>query len=178
MKLKALLEQDVTKINVKFSEATIEHNRINIDLSGTDVNDFKIINATSLTTLKGCPRSCEIFEIRNCRNITTLEFAPMIARDSVYISECPKITSLSGIGKRYFKQIKGYIYNNGLITSSMLGLLLVKDLELIMTFSHSNRLKAYTEAAIIINNHLQEDRDIMEAREELVQAGLKDYAKL
>lgn len=52
----------------------------------------------------------------------------------------------------------------------VLSLLLLNDLRRV--YSRNNKLIE------ILNNHLNKDRDVMEAREELIAQGLKDYAKL
>jgi hypothetical protein len=83
---------------------------------------------------------------------------------------------LSGIGKRFFNEIKVMLsFDNCTIDSSILGLLLIKGLS--SCVSVFNGGKDLERAIIVINNHLP-DRDILEAKTELIELGYSRYAKL
>ena len=103
--------------------------------------------------------------------ITSLEFAPQYVGGSFGCSDT-KITSLKGIGKDYLKEVKGIIYLNDCheLKSSMLGLMLVKELQRI--YFDNNEIEE------IFNRHLQGERDILDCQEQLITEGFKEYAKL
>ena len=105
------------------------------------------------------------------RGIITLKFAPKYV-GGYFNCYNTKITSLKGIGKDYLKEVKGIIYLNDCheLKSNMLGLLLVKGLQRI--YFDNNEIEE------IFNRHLQGERDILDAQEELITEGFKEYAKL
>lgn len=83
-------------------------------------------------------------------------------------------TSLSGIHK-HFKSISDTLIISGnMITSSVLGLLLIKNLSQII-FEHDQKS---ANVQNIINRHLESNRDINSCQEELIDAGLAQFARL
>lgn len=137
------------------------------------VGSFFKCSKTAITSLKFCPENAGSV-LCSTTQLTDLESAPMVVNGSFNCSN-NNITSLSGIGKRFLKTIKGnFVCDDSRITSNVLGFLLVNKLQQVLVDIKKDHLiwKA------IINEHLNKDRDIMECREELIAAGLKEYAKL
>jgi len=126
---------------------------------------------TKITSLEFAPQYVGGYFSCFGTKITTLEFAPQYVGGSFGCSDT-KITSLKGIGKDYLKEVKGIIYLNDCheLKSNMLGLLLVKGLQRI--YFDNNEIEE------IFNRHLQGERDILDAQEELITEGFKEYAKL
>lgn len=127
-------------------------------------------NNANLTTLEGCPQHVKGGFYCGSNKLVSLEYAPKTVLGDVFAIG-NQITSLTGIGKQYLREINGILtITDNPIESHILGVLLIKNLE---SFHFD-----YTSVQHIINNHLDHNRDILECREELIQAGFKEYAKL
>ena len=133
-------------------------------------DDFRC-SRTRIISLEFAPKHVEGSFYCYKTDITSLEFAPQYV-GSIFNCSDTKITSLKGIGKDYLKEVKGIIYLNDCheLKSNMLGLLLVKGLQRI--YFDNNEIEE------IFNRHLQGERDILDAQEELITKGFKEYAKL
>ena len=130
--------------------------------------DFKVAY-NQLTSLEFGPTITKNF---NCagNQLTSLEFSPELVFGD-FIAYDNKITSLKGIGKHYLKEINGMLsLSDNQISSHVLGILLIKNLD---SFDITNK-----EVKSILNNHLHDDKDILDCQEELIQAGLREFAKL
>lgn len=131
---------------------------------GTDFS----CNRTPLRSLEGAPSwvggefSC------NHTKITSLEGAPSHVGGSLYCYDT-KITSLHNIHKQ-IKHIGSSLVLPD-IKSHILGVLFIKGLK-------SIDLDVNKGVEAIINKHLAGDRDIHAAQEELIDAGLEEYANL
>ena len=90
-----------------------------------------------------------------------------------------QLTSLQGIHKQFRSgYIKGQIWlSNNPITSHILGLLLIPELKFI-GYSKGNASSSCYDAIEIINKHLEGDRNVIACQRELIQAGLKEFARL
>jgi len=133
-------------------------------------DDFRC-SRTRIISLEFAPQFVGGYFSCYSTKITSLEFAPKFV-GSIFNCSDTKITSLKGIGKDYLKEVKGIIYLNDCheLKSNMLGLLLVKGLQRI--YFDNNEIEE------IFNRHLQGERDILDAQEELITKGFKEYAKL
>jgi hypothetical protein len=86
-------------------------------------------------------------------------------------SDCTSLTSLEGIGVRYLKQIGGKLdLPNCPIKSNVLGLLKIKDLKKV---EMDNKI-----VEEIINRNLNSGRRLSKCKQELIEAGLQEFAKL
>jgi hypothetical protein len=139
-------------------------------------NDVEFAFYKKLNTLEGCPEKViNYFYLNFLPELKTLEYAPKFVGNSAYLSSLD-LSTLSGIGKRFFNEIKVMLsFDNCTIDSSILGLLLIKGLS--SCVSVFNGGKDLERAIIVINNHLP-DRDILEAKTELIELGYSRYAKL
>jgi hypothetical protein len=117
----------------------------------------------------------EVLHLNSLPALSSLEGGPLVIGGYVTFFNCPKITSLTGVGKKYFKQVGTEIYPSQYITNSILGTLTVKGLKQLNTRKSTDKLK---QALMIVNQHLKGDKDVMECHEELTRAGLKEFAKL
>ena len=131
---------------------------------GQDFNCSK----NKLTALKSAPEKVYNF---NCgsNELSSFEGAPtkvagrFLCNDNLF-------KTLHNIHK-HIKQINGYAnFNNNPIKSHVLGLLLISGLQMAV-FDN----KKVTE---IINKHLAADRDVFACQEELIEAGLEEFAQL
>jgi hypothetical protein len=192
MKLKELFENTKQRVNINIHNSSLSNlpdHKI-IDLIG----DFDCSNCVNLTSLEGSPSSvtgnfkcwrCNFptlkgaskkvtgeFYINECDKLTSLEGAPDEVIGIVTIASCNKLKSLSGIGINYLLKINGSLdlYRTS-IESNILGLLKVKDLEEIINLNNKKAQK-------IINKHLHSGRRLSKCKEELIEAGLKEFAKL
>jgi hypothetical protein len=126
-------------------------------------------NNCSLKTLEGAPRKVE--EDFSCFNndISTLDGAPEFIGER-FICHSNNLTSLHNIHKQ-IKHIGGYVsFENNPIKSHVLGLLLIDGLKGVWM--------DHLQVETILNDHIQGDRDIFACQEELIEAGLEDFAKL
>lgn len=124
----------------------------------------------NLSSLKGCPErvygSCSF--ARN--ELRTIEDGPMIVNGN-YSVVSNLLISLEGIGRKYTKQIDGYLYLQGnAIKSNVLGILLIKNL-IGIQLNNSNVEK-------ILKKHIIDEGDLLECQEDLIQSGHKRYARL
>ena len=153
-------------------EKICQYRKVNGSLTIADVDDF-------FTDLENFPSTVTgRFDIMRCDKLTSLEGGPLIVEADVTISTCPNLTTLAGIGKRYLKEIHGTFGITTSITSNILGILTIKHLENFYFFPKTPSTQRTNDAANILKLHFDGDKDIMECHEELVKAGLKEYAKL
>jgi hypothetical protein len=126
----------------------------------------------SLTSLKGAPSIVKNAFTSNCTSLTSLKGAPLTIKNGWKCSRCTSLTSLQGIGKEYCLSAK-IINLSGCekLSSQMLGLMLVKNLQEI-------RFDVNKDLESIFNNHLSGNKDMMDCKEDLMNAGYKEYAKL
>ena len=108
--------------------------------------------------------------------ITSLEGGPSYVGDDFDCSGT-NVTSLHNIHKQ-IKHIGGTFYISNTVRSYILGVMLIKGLQRIQ-FYNSNIEQVQVAAIIaIINKHLAGDRNVHLAQEELIEAGLSEFAKL
>jgi hypothetical protein len=86
------------------------------------------------------------------------------------------IESLKGIGDR-IKKCEMIIIPKS-IKSNILGLLKIQNLKNVSVTIWGTEVTKLVEAIRIINNHLNGSRRINKCKQELIEAGLKEYAKL
>lgn len=122
-----------------------------------------------LTSLKGGPSSVGGSFSCSANYLTSLEGAPSSVGQYFYGRD-NRLTSLHNIHKQ-IKHIGGGVnFEDNLIESHVLGLLLIDGL----TICHlDNKL-----VEDIINKHLKGDRDVFACQEELIEAGLEEFAQL
>ena len=155
------------------------------DFTGQTIEGNFFCNDARLTTLEGCPEI--VTKNFNCADnpLTSLEFAPMIVKGDAVMSGLQLVT-LKGIGTKFLKEIHGDLNIRGKHIPRFLSVVLnVKHLggiDLIGKQDMFDRREVSTtearlrQAQNIINNHLSGDRNLMDCHEELIQAGLKEYA--
>lgn len=177
---------------MKLKEIISERMQDDVNIHHRDVRDGRFISSyidmevkgdfncadTKITTLEGGPKKVMKDYYANRCQLTSLEGAPNFI-GSEFMANSNFITSLEGIGKKYLREINGYLsmYNNPL-KSNVLGLMLIKNIKSFQINYAPYRMDENIAAKLqeIMNGHLR--GDIMECREELVQAGLKEFAKL
>ena len=133
-------------------------------------------NMNHITSLVGGPEI--ITETMNCQRnkLTDLIGAPRSCKD-FYATVNNPISHLRGVGKDYLQECENIYITTEKITSHVLGLLRVKNLDFIYAFTIANK-DDNPKWLAIIDVHLRNGKDIMDCQEELIQAGLKEYAKL
>jgi hypothetical protein len=144
-----------------------------------------------LTSLEGAPSSVGGNFFCSDNKLTSLERAPSSVGGTFFCSD-NKLTSLEGapssVGGDFFctankltslhnihKQIKHIgsehaDFNNNPIKSHVLGLLLIDGLKYV--FLDNKKVEE------IITKHLLGERDVFACQEELIEAGLEDFAQL
>ena len=125
-------------------------------------------NDNKLTSLKGAPSSVGGNFSCNYNELTSLDGGPSsVGRN--FSCHNNKLTSLSNIHK-YIKEVNGYInFLNNPIKSSVLGLVKIKGLTNVI-FDNKKLEK-------IMNKYLPLG-DILDCQEELIEAGLEEFAEL
>jgi hypothetical protein len=127
-----------------------------------------------LTSLEGCPTvvkgdfSCSI------NNLKSLQYCPQIVEGDFYCSN-NKLQSLQNIHK-YCKQIDWELraYSNP-IKSHILGVMLIENIKRIVLSTKRSKLQKIEN---IINTHFETDRDVYLCQDNLIKAGLAEYAQL
>lgn len=126
-----------------------------------------------LTSLEGGPEKVGGTFSINENPVTSLEYAPR-EMDSLMLRRT-KISSLKNIHKQ-IREIHWDIYLENKPMTNILGLMLVKGLQEVILDTHTN---TKTDKAVkILNKHLVVGRDIHACQEEMLEAGLSEYAKL
>ncbi|MGI0076851.1 MAG: hypothetical protein ACREAU_05545, partial [Nitrosopumilaceae archaeon] len=134
--------------------------------------DFSCHN-TNITSLEGAPS--QVGGWFNCADtdITSLEGAPSQV-GSNFISYKTNITSLHNIHKQ-IKHIGNKFYLSKTTNSNVIGVMFIRGLKSIEFHQRSEEQK---QVENIINRHLKRDRNIHDCQEELIEAGLSEYAKI
>lgn len=196
MKIQELLEQHkTTTTDVRVPEATKK-----LDYSGWTVNGFFKCSWSDIESLEGSPDRVNGAFITSNTNIKSLIGAPSYVGGNFLCYSTP-ITSLEGAPKHIggyldcdstniislhnvHKQV-GYIGNAlhlpSTLVSHVLGVLKIEGLEYIKFEEHLNRRDIDQEHAMvtmIINKYLSRSRNIHACQETLIEAGLKEYARL
>jgi len=158
MKLVDLFEEALPKAETyKELNDSVKNGKFTLDGSKIDsfsTNGFNCSNR-GLTSLVGVPRNI----------------------DGNFVCINNKLTSLEGIHK-LFDTINGYVWFTGNpIKSHVLGLLKIKSIENIIFTQDLDINNELENVAMILNNHLK-SKDIFACQQELIDAGLAEYAKL
>lgn len=157
------------KVNVKNSVSISYSQLREIPVQFEKVGGSFYCYTNYLTSLKGCPREVGGDFFCNKNSLTSLEHAPEQV-GSEFGCHTNKITSLEGIHK-IIKKINGQFdiaFNP--IKSGGIGLLLIEGITYI-----NSELPAFK----IIRKYLgQGKRGLLACQEELIEAGLEEYAKL
>lgn len=175
MKLQELLEQQrVIKGDVRLPIKTINLNYEGLPLSNAVIKGDFDVAYTAITSLEGSPSwvggnfYCEHTKIRS------LEGSPSWVGGN-YNCDHTKITSLHNIHKQ-IKHIGGTLTLSDTIKSNVLGVVMIKELKGILFAAATT--PEQKGVANIINKHLAGDRNVHACQEELIEAGLKEFAKL
>lgn len=176
----------LTSLTISHRDCSIHPNGVvdvhsNVDISNKQLTSIPIqfgivsgeflCNRNKLTSLKGSPTKCKAFYCDE-NELTALEFAPSTIMGN-FDFDNNYITSLIGIND-IISEIHGEFHCEGYkqISSGGLGLLLIKNLQdIVLTFKDQ-------EAQDIINKYLGRPDDIFECQNELIEAGLEEYAQL
>ena len=139
---------------------------LNIEYSAGDFN----CSDTWLTSLKGAPSRVDGYFYCSDNKLTSLEGAPSHVGGSFSCS-VNKLTSLKDV-HRHITEINGKFYAVGNpITSHVLGLLLIKGATRVYL---DNK-----QVEEILNRYLGKGRaGMLMAQEELIEAGLEEFAQL
>jgi hypothetical protein len=130
--------------------------------------DFDCYN-NKLQSLQYCPQIVEGNFYCSHNKLQSLQYCPQIVDGSFYVS-ANKLPSLQNIHK-YCKQIDGIIRAvSNPIKSHVLGVMLIENIVQFI-FDH-------IQAQIIINIHLETDRDVFICQDNLIKAGFAEYAQL
>jgi len=139
--------------------------------------NFNLV-ASGITDFSDGPESVEsICSIQSyAKSITNLSIEAPMLRLSY-----PNLEKLSGLGDSKIEQIE--LINCHNIKSHILSLLKIKKLEIVVYVANSlkpweNNTTDFNNALAILNRHLMGNRDILACQEELIEAGLKEFARL
>ena len=122
-----------------------------------------------ITSLEGAPSSVGFYFNCSYNNLASLEGAPSSIGGNLSCFN-NKLTSLHNIHKQ-IKHIGGIAtFNDNPIISHVLGLLLIDGLKEV--FLDNKKVH------VIINKHLNGDRDVFACQEELIENGFEDFAQL
>ncbi|MGI0076581.1 MAG: hypothetical protein ACREAU_04140 [Nitrosopumilaceae archaeon] len=133
---------------------------------------FMCLN-TNIKSLEGAPYYVGGYFDCSETNITSLEGAPSYV-GSYFACHDTKITSFHNIHKQ-IKHIGGILTIDSAVKSHIMGLMLIKNLKIEISGVKNKQLK---QAIAIMNKHLAGRRNIHDCQEELIEAGLSEYAKL
>ena len=176
MKLKELFEDTLQKLIITeghLKDGYLRHNYYD----DVVIDDVRIKDHCKIKSFKGLPKIIQgNLQADYLDELESLVGAPEEVKN-VFMYDCPKITSLEGIGKEYFQKINGAFYITDSIRSHVLGLLKIQNLTGIQ-FDDIHEVDKLTEVQSIINKHLKAGRNINKCKSELKDAGLEEYAQL
>jgi hypothetical protein len=130
----------------------------------------------NLISLQGAPRYIGLsFVIGCCYSLKSLNGAPTYVGMDVDMGQCQSLTSLTGIGQDYLQEIRGTLFVTGSIRSHMLGILKIENLKFVKYKGQNETMKKVVN---ILNSHLTSGRRLSKCREELIEAGFKEFARL
>jgi hypothetical protein len=156
-------------------------------LSDIDIESFEGFNVNyevaniratalpELTSLKGLPDelgACLLY--LGSDKLTSLDGLPKSSLYQLSLKDCPALKSLAGIAT-YCPNLRMISFNNTHIESNVLGLLKMKKLGSIRADDCTTEFKK--AMAIIIKHKQTDELDVAECVDELMEAGLKAYAK-
>lgn len=177
MKYKELFEEEPEVLNgnitIRAVTSLYYHNKI---VNG----DFSCQNFNILS-LEGSP--IKVTGYFDCSNtgISSLKGCPREVGKDYYCYNAPNLKSLHNVHK-YVNRIGGYLeMSANIVESHILGVLKIRDLRRI--YLTSAKVNVKSEVAEIINRYLYKKpnpatRDIHGCQEELIDAGLAEYAQL
>jgi hypothetical protein len=150
------------------------HNRLKALSDGPrTVQSNYYCNDNQIKSLNGVPREINGDFVCSFNDLTSLAGCPEKVKGDFVCSFNSDIKSLKNI-HMHIERISGHFYGVGCsIESNVLGLMLIKDLKFV---GLSNYDKTVEE---ILNRHLGKGRaGMLMAQEELIEAGLEEYAQL
>ena len=196
MKLRHLLEDETGKRQIVVKRKEAADGKLPYYVDNDKLADYDQVTATflNLTTLEGCPESFVEFNVGN-NQITSLVGGPKFISAEMIVSanhltdligaplicnrdfDCQfnKITHLKGIGKDYLKECGEIIISDEYITGNILGLLLIKN------FKHFTGVSDQEQGWLRISRQYwngTRDNDVLECKEELMNKGYREYARL
>lgn len=169
---------------------TLADDSIKIKVEEVVVLPFKVhsvrgyfrCSGIGLTSLIGSPEVVPHFFDCSCNQLTSLEGAPNTVYQDFYCQNNPKLVSLHNIHK-HIKRVNGSLVIGHEVSSCLLGTLKIRGLKRLLVDDQVNPI--YSEqgenldrATTIINKHLHLERNIHLCQEELIEAGLGNYARL
>jgi hypothetical protein len=166
MKLSELIKEEKIRM-VLLKGENLVNNRIPIEFKGKTIEYDFIINVE--------------FDCENNLHLKSFEYGPEEVKYG-YLYGNNQVTSLSGIGKKYFKTVHESLYLPNAICSNVLGICLIKELKFFAFDIAADgqvmqmHIEELVEVKDILDRHAQ--GDILECQEELIEAGFKEYAKL
>jgi hypothetical protein len=186
MKLSELIKEEKIRM-VLLKGENLVNNRIPIEFKGKTIEYDFIINVAFdskqfLATLENSPKIVKVkFDCENNLHLKSFEYGPEEVKYG-YLYGNNQVTSLSGIGKKYFKTVHESLYLPNAICSNVLGICLIKELKFFAFDIAADgqvmqmHIEELVEVKDILDRHAQ--GDILECQEELIEAGFKEYAKL
>ena len=149
--------------------------------------DLFVDNVSIISDLSGFPEKVtgEV-DIRQCHNLQMLEGSLMSVGHEFSLFDLPKLTSLSGIGRKFithFSEPQASMWLSTHITSSILGVMTIKGGRLTSIFGNGSGELIVPDDLIkackIMMTHLQKhEPDMLDCKEELMNNGLREFAKL
>jgi hypothetical protein len=142
-----------------------------IDLNYQDIStlDSKLMYETKFIQSGHRPK---VIDIADC----TIEYC----MSSINLQPLWMLQSLEGIGRKYFKIIWGTLTLPQMISRNMLGICLIQHLVDTDFLHDANTISKMHQADRIITRGTWQYRknELLERKEELIAAGLKEYARL
>lgn len=181
MKLQNLFEQEEkTLASISWISKILDKNG---NMPET-IDDLTGLSGWGLTTLVGCSKRVTTSLDCTHNKLTSLDGFPLFIGEYLNFSN-NQITSLKDIGT-LIKSVQHLQCDDNPITSNVLGLLKIRNLQSVKMYNDGKSafkplVKEINEklkiVEAIINKYLPEG-DIMDCQNELIDAGLSEYAKL
>ena len=157
-----------------FGDFDCGHNKLETLAGGPSIVQASYYcNDNRLETLKGAPRETNGDFVCSFNALTSLDGCPEKVKGDFVCSFNGGIKSLKNI-HRNITQITGHFYCVGCsVESNVLGLTLITDLKFVGLSLHDKTVEN------ILNKHLGKGRaGMLQAQEELIEAGLEEFAQL
>jgi hypothetical protein len=161
-----------------------------VDITETEITDFEgcpegvaemRAGYCNIITLKGLPDTVQQLSLFKCKTLPEIDILlPNLRRLSMPLSG---LTNLKDIHKKCPKLEFIQLNASANIKSNILGLMKIPSLKMMVYSNLSDRKPGtyntdYENALSFIEDGIKHNKNILDVQEEMIEAGLKDYAKL
>jgi hypothetical protein len=138
-----------------------------------NIKNIKFNTLPNLSSFEGMTQKADYIYMRDLPGITSLEGFTKVCV-SIKMIMFPNLISLENVDK-HLEEVQEFMIPIN-VKSNVLGLLKIRKLRMVEAAPGAS--KELEQVAKIITKHLRMTQDVLECQSDLMEAGLKDFAKL